>query len=68
MFSMIVVVFFFIYIGVTEASGIYLFIYLLCKSYQGTQKIMQKNTKRGKKIDGLILPFSFQHYLDCICW
>jgi len=25
---------------------IYLFIYLLCKSYQGTRKIMQKGTKR----------------------
>jgi len=27
----------------------YLFIYLLCKSYQGTRKIMQKNTKVREK-------------------
>ena len=29
--------------------SVYLFIYLLCKSYQGTEKIMQKSIKREKK-------------------
>jgi len=28
---------------------IYLFCYLLCKSYQGTRKIMQKSTKNERK-------------------
>jgi len=28
--------------------SVYLFIYLLCKSYQGTEKIMQKSIKREK--------------------